>query len=119
DPVLAAAAISTMLDLPNPPTAVFAGNNMVAVGALTALSRRNALRTIAVVGFDDLDLATVLDPPLTVIEQDPEAIGRIAAAEVFGWLGGAVPTRDVVVPLRLIERGSGEIPGPFSRSLSA
>ena len=119
DPALAAAAFSTMLDLPNPPTAVFAGNNMVAVGALTALSRRNALRTIAVVGFDDLDLATVLDPPLTVIEQDPEAIGRIAAAEVFGWLGGAVPTRDVVVPLRLIERGSGEIPGPFSRSLSA
>ena len=51
---------------------------------------------------------------LTVIDHDPEAIGRIAAGEVFGWLGGAVPTKDVVVPVRLVARGSGEIPGPFS-----
>ena len=69
---------------------------------------------IAVVGFDDLDLATVVDPPLTVIDQDPETIGRIAAEQIFGWLGGTVPTKDVVVPVRLIERGSGEIPGPFA-----
>ena len=78
------------------------------------LRRRNALRKIAVVGFDDLDLATVVDPPLTVIDQDPESIGRVAAQEVFGWLSGAVPTKDVVVPVRLIERGSGEIAGPFA-----
>ena len=32
----------------------------------------------------------------------------------FGWLAGAVPTRDVVVPVRLIERGSGELAGPFA-----
>ena len=75
--------------------------------------RRTSLRKIAVVGFDDLDLATVVEPPLTVIDQDPQTIGRIAAEQIFGWLAGTVPTKDVVVPVRLIQRGSGEIPGPF------
>ncbi|MGS0685229.1 LacI family DNA-binding transcriptional regulator [Nakamurella sp. GG22] len=107
-------AMSRMLALPDPPTAVFAGNNLVAVGVLMALRRRKRLKRVAVVGFDDLDLATVLDPPLTVIDHDPEAIGRIAAGEVFSWLGGAMPSKDVVVPVRLVARGSGEVPGPFS-----
>ena len=113
EPERAGAAMSAMLDLPDPPTAVFAGNNLIAVGVLAALRRRNVLGTIAVVSFDDLDLATVVDPPLTVIDQDPEAIGRIAAREIFDWLDGVVPCKDVVVPLRMIERGSGEIIGPF------
>jgi len=114
DPVQSRAAMTAMLDLPEPPTAVFAGNNLVTVGVLAALRSRKMLRKIAVVGFDDLDLAEVLDPPLTVIDQDPEAIGRVAAQEIFGWLAGSVPTRDVVVPVQLIERGSGEIAGPFA-----
>jgi len=113
DPEQAAAAMLTMLDLPDPPTAVFAGNNFVAVGVLEALARAELLGRIAVVGFDDHDLATVVDPPLTVISQDPEAIGRLAAEGVFQWLDGAAPTKDVVVPVRLIARGSGEIAGPF------
>lgn len=113
DPEQAGAAMSAMLELPDPPTAVFAGNNIVAVGVLSALRRRTSLRKIAFVGFDDLDLASVLEPPLTVIDQDPETIGRIAAEQIFGWLSGTVPTKDVVVPVRLIQRGSGEIPGPF------
>jgi LacI family transcriptional regulator len=113
DPEPAAAAILTMLELPDPPTAVFAGNNFIAVGVLEALGRAELLGRIAVVGFDDHDLASIVDPPLTVISQDPEAIGRIAAEGVFQWLDGAAPTRDVVVPVRLIARGSGEIAGPF------
>ena len=114
DPLQAGAAMSAMLELADPPTAVFAGNNMIAVGVLATLRSRNALRKVAVVGFDDMDLAAVVDPPLTVIDQDPESIGRVAAQEVFGWLSGAVPTRDVVVPVRMIERGSGELAGPFA-----
>ena len=114
DPEQAATATLAMLDLADPPTAVFAGNNLVAVGVLEALRRRALLRKVAVMGFDDLDLAAVVDPPLTVIDQDPAAIGRIAAEQMFGWLGGVVPTRDVVVPLKLIPRGSGEIDGPFA-----
>jgi len=49
-----------------------------------------------------------------VIDQKPDAIGTVAAREIFGWLGGVVPTKDVVVPVELIQRGSGEIAGPFA-----
>lgn len=110
----AAAAMTAMLDLPDPPTAVFAGNNFIAIGVLNVLRQRRLLRRTAVVGFDDLELGTVVDPPITVIDQDPAAIGRIAAREIFSWLNGAPPTRDVVVPVRFIERGSGEVAGPFA-----
>src|SRR6478609_10287328 len=114
DPTPAGAAVSAMLDLRNPPTAIFSGNNLITVGVLAELRRRDLLHTIAVVGFDDLDLATVVDPPLTVIDQRPDAIGAVASQEIFGWLGGVVPTKDVVVPVHLIQRGSGEIAGPFA-----
>lgn len=107
-------AISAMLELPDPPTAVFASQNLLAVGVTAQLRRRGLQRRIAVVGFDDLALAEVIDPPLTVIAQDPEAIGRIGAGAVFAGLAGSPLTKDVVLPVTLIPRGSGEIPGPFA-----
>ena len=59
---------------------------MIAVGVLAALGTRRLRQRIAVVGFDDLDLAEVVDPPLTVIDQDPESIGRIATSRSSaGW----------------------------------
>jgi LacI family transcriptional regulator len=106
--------MTAMLDLPDPPTAVFAAQNLLAVGVLAALRHRGAGQRIAVVGFDDLDLAEAVDPPLTVIAQDPEAIGRIGAEAVFAGLAGSPMTKDVVLPVRLVIRGSGEIPGPFA-----
>lgn len=114
EPAQAEAAMSAMLDLPDPPTAVFAAQNLVAVGVLAALRRRGAAHRVAVVGFDDLELAELLDPPLTVVAQDPEAIGRIGAEGVFAGLAGSPMTKDVVLPARLVIRGSGEIPGPFA-----
>jgi len=94
---------------------VFAGNNLLAVGVVALLRRRNLQHRIAVVGFDDLDLAEAVDPPLTVIEQDPRAIGRLAAEQVFARLAdGQAAIKDIVVPVQLIPRGSGEIPGPFA-----
>ena len=53
-------------------------------------------------------------PPLTVVAQDPEGIGRVSAEAVFGALAGSPLTKDVVIPVRLIARGSGEIAGPFA-----
>ncbi len=114
DPAQAELAMDAMLDLPDPPTAVFAAQNLIAVGVLAALRHRGAAHRVAVVGFDDLDLAPLVDPPLTVIAQDPEAIGRVGTEAVFAALAGSPMTKDVVLPVRLVTRGSGELPGPFA-----
>ena len=52
-----------------------------------------------------------VEPGVTVVAQDPEAIGRIAAERVFARLeGDDSPASRTIVPTRLIERGSGELP---------
>ena len=68
------------------------------------------------VGFDDFPLADMLSPGITVIAQDIETMGKLAAEILFRRLDGdESPTRTVTVPTRLIERGSGEIPAGVLR----
>ena len=75
---------------------------------------------MALVGFDDFLLADMLDPPVTVVAQDPHAIGRLAAEQLFRRTAGdASPYGTVVVETRLIPRGSGEIPPPAERAVSS
>ena len=65
---------------------------------------------VALVGFDDFPVADLLDPGVTVVAQDPAAIGRLAAEMLFRRLDGdRSPSTIEVVPTRLIIRGSGEI----------
>lgn len=107
------AALATMLEGPEPVTALFAGNNRVTVTAVRVLSGRP--RPVALVGFDDFELADLLDPPVTVVAQDPAGLGRSAAQLLFRRLDGATseePSR-VELPARLIARGSGEIPPAY------
>lgn len=109
----AAAAVLTLLDLADPPTAIFAGRNILAVGAVAALAERGLRRSVALVGFDDFPLADLLDPPLTVIRQDVGRIGRTAAEMIFDRIGGDTQSpRQVVIEPTLVCRGSGEIPPP-------
>jgi DNA-binding LacI/PurR family transcriptional regulator len=106
----AAAAVTGMLALPDPPTALLAGNEILAFGALAVLPAGRAF-----VAFDDFALADRLTPPVTVIAQDPVALATRAAHLLFARIHGDVaPPRTVVMPTRLIERGSGELPGPFA-----
>jgi DNA-binding LacI/PurR family transcriptional regulator len=105
----AATAVTGLFDRADPPTAVLASNDVVAVGILAALPRGTAL-----VGFDDFVLAGRLDPPVTVVSQDPVVIGATAAQLLFARIhGDRSPTRMVTLQTRFIQRGSGEIPGPF------
>ncbi len=69
-----------LLNLAEPPTALFVVNNLMAVGALEAIHRRKLKipRDIAVVGFDDLPWAEALDPPLTVVRQPAYEVGQAA-----------------------------------------
>ena len=90
-----------------PVTALFTGNNRITFGALQRLPALVARP--ALVGFDDLELAPLLTPGLTVVAQDPAGLGREAAELLFRRLDGYDgPPQRVVLPTRLIPRGSGE-----------
>ncbi|MCW5951717.1 MAG: LacI family DNA-binding transcriptional regulator, partial [Propionibacteriaceae bacterium] len=117
DPSESEPAMAALLASDNPPTAVLSAQNLITIGVLHALRAAGRERSLAVVGFDDLPLADLLEPGLTVVAQDALEIGRVAAERVFRRLDGeSLPIEHLVVPTRLIERGSGEIPAPGDRS---
>ena len=100
-----------LFERPEPPTAIFSAQNLVTIGVIHALRELGLHREIALVGFDDVPLGDLLEPGLTVVAQDPQQIGRLAAERIFARLDGdTAPPARTVVPTRLIERGSGEIP---------
>jgi LacI family transcriptional regulator len=103
-------AVVELLTARVPPTAIIAGQNLLTLGALRALRQLGLHASVALVGFDDLESADLLEPGVTVVAQDPETIGRAAVEELLARISGdaAVP-RTRVVPTRLIPRGSGEI----------
>jgi LacI family transcriptional regulator len=113
NPAAAEAATLTLLDGPDPPTALFTGQALITVGAVRALRRRGLQAAVALVGFDDLPLGDLLEPPLTAMAQDPVAMGRTAARALFARIDGeAGPPREFLIPTVLVRRGSGEIPPP-------
>nr|WP_171162850.1 substrate-binding domain-containing protein [Streptomyces sp. I05A-00742] len=102
------AEIERMLSGPAPVTALFTGNNRVTATAVRVLAELP--RPVALVGFDDLELADLLSPAVTVIAQDPARLGRTAAELLFQRLDGyGADARRVELPTRLIARGSGEL----------
>ncbi|MFI8859960.1 LacI family DNA-binding transcriptional regulator [Streptomyces prasinus] len=109
DPERVRRATEEMLSRPDPVTAVFTGNNRVTVTVIRVLSERS--RPVALVGFDDIELADLLRPGLTVVAQDSAALGRTAAERLFRQLDGTLlaPER-IELPTKLITRGSGELP---------
>jgi LacI family transcriptional regulator len=101
--------LERMLSGPEPVTALFVGNNRITVTAVRVLAEHP--RPVALVGFDDFELADLLRPGISVIAQDPALLGRTAARLLFRRLDGAAgDPRRVELPGRLIPRGSGEIP---------
>jgi LacI family transcriptional regulator len=82
------AGASALLDLPNPPTAIFASNDIMAMGAMDAV-RSRGLRIpndISIVGFDDIPQAAVVRPALTTVSQPLEKMGRVATQMLLDLL---------------------------------
>ncbi|MEW2140307.1 LacI family DNA-binding transcriptional regulator [Streptomyces sp. NPDC005409] len=105
------AAARDMLTGPEPVTALFAANNRVTVTVVRVLAALD--RPVALVG--DFELADLLRPGVTVVAQDPAALGRVATDRLFQRLAGAAaPPARIELPTRLVPRGSGELP-PVSR----
>jgi LacI family transcriptional regulator len=108
----AAAARGLALELlgaPEPPTAILAANNRATVGTLQALRDTPGGADVAVVGFDDFELADLLG--ITVVAYDAVEMGRRAAE--LAVARSADPDRtveQVVLPTRVVTRGSGERP---------
>ena len=110
DESAAQAALTALLESHDPPTAVFSSQNLVTVGALHALRAAGLQHTVALVGFDDLPLADLVDPGVTVVAQDPQEIGRVAVERIFARLEGDTGAAEhTLIPTTLIPRGSGEI----------
>jgi DNA-binding LacI/PurR family transcriptional regulator len=111
-----ARAMAELLGRRPAPDAVFAGNDLMASGALRVL-RERGLRVpedVALVGFDDMvPVAEATDPPLTTVRQDIEGMGRLMARLLMRGLGqdggagaaGAVPG-SVITPTELVPRAS-------------
>jgi LacI family transcriptional regulator len=104
------AAMQTLLAGSPQPRAVFAANDMMAMGAMVAI-REAGLRVpedIAVAGFDDIPVARLLNPPLTTVAQFPERLGRRAAELLFERLHGTFTGegRRLEMPYELMVRAS-------------
>jgi LacI family transcriptional regulator len=105
------AAVRGLMQLDTPPTALFTSHYLVTLGAIRALHDLQLERRVALVGFDELVLADLVSPAITVMAPDPSRLGTIAAERIFARLDGdASSVQTLVVPAQLIARGSGEIP---------
>jgi len=113
DAVEAEGVVAELLSLPaaRRPTAVFAGNNRNTVGALRAIAQSGL--PVALVGFDDFELADLVVPAVTVVRHDSYRMGARAAELAFERLDSPeLPARRILVPTELVVRGSGEVPPP-------
>lgn len=99
-------AMDALLDLADPPTAVFSANNRNTIGAIYAIEGRQREGSLTtpptIVGFDDIELAELLTVPLLTVSHDPRALGAQAARMLFERLDGTVtepPARLVELPV--------------------
>jgi LacI family transcriptional regulator len=100
-------AVRSLLELPDPPTALFTVNNRMSLGALRALrALRDGADQVAVVGFDDLEFADLLTTPVTVVSHDPYDMGRRAAQVMLSRLAGdKSPPQQTVLETKLVTYG--------------
>jgi LacI family transcriptional regulator len=107
------AAAQQLLHLPQPPTAIFACNDLMAIGAISAARQAGLMvpDDISVLGFDDALLATYSNPSLTTIHQPAYTLGKLAAEMLLGRI--AAPDQEYrheVLPVELIVRSSCRAP---------
>jgi LacI family transcriptional regulator len=103
-------ATRELLALRRPPTAILTGNNRITIGVLSELATRDA--PLALVGFDDLELAELLERPLTAVVYDAVELGRRAAALIVRRLDGDDgPPEHLIEPTSLVVRASSGVAG--------
>ena len=107
-PEAALCAMNSLLDLPEPPTAVCCYNDMSALGAMRAI-RVRGLRIpedISIAGFDDLFLASYTEPPLTTIRQPMRRMGQLAMESLAKLMTGRESVPQIKIPAEIVVRAS-------------
>jgi|tagenome__1003787_1003787.scaffolds.fasta_scaffold20916308_3 LacI family transcriptional regulator len=102
-------AAARLLALSEPPTAIFAAADMMAIGAVRAAAELglSVPQDVSIVGFDDIQLAAHVNPPLTTLRQDKLGLGAAAGEALIARIAGdgdRPPLR--ILPVELIVRGS-------------
>jgi LacI family transcriptional regulator len=102
-------AAMELLTAPDPPTAIFAFNDVLAFGVLRAAHELGVAvpAGLSVVGFDDLEPASLVTPALTTVRQPLTRIGAVAADLLLQWIDGEEPAAmHIELPVELVQRGS-------------
>ena len=110
DAGLAAVEAAALLALPDPPTALIVGGNILLLGVLRALQAHGCAvgRDLALVGADDLDLTQLYSPPITVISRDLPMRGATAVQLLTEMIRGG-RGRVITLPTALIVRESSTL----------
>lgn len=99
-----------LLNLETPPTAVFACNDVMAIGAMKAVQDQGLVvpEDVAIVGFDDITLASFTNPTLTSVKQPKYEMGKIALELLFERMGSSDPwrKREIILDTTLMIRES-------------
>ena len=100
-------AMHLLLDLPDPPTAVIAANDICAFGAMNAIAQRNLItgKDVSVIGFDDIRISSHWTPPLTTVRQSMREIGRSSMELLINSIEGN-PVESCLIKPELIVRSS-------------
>lgn len=98
-----------LLELPNPPDAIFTGNNLITLGALETIHTKKLKipEDIAIIGFDDMYWSISLNPPLTAVRQPAYEIGKCAAEQLISRINNPDrPTSSMILKTELMIRSS-------------
>lgn len=111
-PELARAATQRFIELPLPPTAIFASSDYLAIGAVMGLRDANVSvpDEMSLIGFDDMAFGALMTPPLSAIRQPVEQLGRLGFQTLLALLNGESPPPLTRLPVELIRRQSVAAP---------
>ena len=106
------AAFAQLMKLAQPPTALICGNDILAAGALLA-ARAQGMRVpddISIIGIDDLEISSQLDPPLTTIHLPTVELGQQAADHLLARINRQERPHHTLLKIALVARGSTGAP---------
>lgn len=104
----AQSAMRKLLMVKEPPTAVLAANDVLAIGAMKACQEAGLVvpEDISIVGCDSMSFGRYTTPPLTTIKIPVEEMGKRAVREIINVINDQPPAHAVELPLELLVRGS-------------